>query len=83
MVGVFLTKEPGQPVRNYAEATACDTAAFTTFFHAMLDHGVYLPPSQFEAWFVGLAHDEAAIDTTIEAAERAFKMVRSLKAVDA
>ena len=75
MVGIFLTKEHGQPVRDYTEATGCDTAAFATFFHAMLDNGVYLPPSQFEAWFVGLAHEEAAIDATILAAEKAFAMV--------
>ena len=75
MVGVFFVREAGQPVRNYAEATACDTQAFATFFHAMLDGGVYLAPSQFEALFVSLAHNDAAIETTITAARTAFAAV--------
>ena len=41
----------------------------------MLDNGVYLPPSQYEAWFVGLAHSDEAIDKTIEAAKQAFSAV--------
>src|SRR5688500_14013227 len=56
------------PVTNYNEATACDAARFAKFFHAMLERGVYLPPSQYEAWFVGCAHNDTAIDATIEAA---------------
>ena len=64
-----------QTVTNYTEATACDTKAFATFFHAMLDGGVYLAPSQFEALFVGLAHDDAAIEATIQAARNAFAAV--------
>jgi hypothetical protein len=49
-------KADGDAVTNYAQATASDTAAYARFFHAMLDFGVHLPPSQYEAWFVGLAH---------------------------
>ena len=75
MLGLFFVREQGQTVTNYTEATACDTAAFATFFHAMLDGGVYLAPSQFEALFVGLAHDDAAIETTIQAARDAFAAV--------
>ncbi len=44
-----------------------DTAAFAAFFHAMLDHGVYLPPSAYEAWFVSAAHDERAVQTVLDA----------------
>jgi glutamate-1-semialdehyde 2,1-aminomutase len=76
MVGPFFVREAGQQVRNYADATACDTQAFARFFHAMLDRGVYLPPSQFEAWFVSLAHDDAAIAKTIQAAREAFAVVK-------
>ena len=48
-----------QPVRDFAGAAACDTEAHARFCRAMLERGVYPPPSQFEAWFVSLAHDEA------------------------
>jgi len=57
-----------EPVRDFAAATACDTEAHARFCRAMLDRGIYPPPSQFEAWFVSLAHDEAAVDRTLEAA---------------
>lgn len=60
------------PVVDYPSAAACDTAAFARFFGSMLDQGVTLPPSQFEAWFVSLAHDEEAIDRTIQASKAAF-----------
>jgi len=57
-----------EPVRDFAGARACDTEAHARFCRAMLDRGVYPPPSQFEAWFVSLAHDEATVDRTLEAA---------------
>ena len=56
-----------RPPRNFAEAKMCDTARFARFFRTMLANGVFLPPSQFEAWFISAAHDEAAIDATIHA----------------
>jgi glutamate-1-semialdehyde 2,1-aminomutase len=56
------------PVTDFDGARACDLEAHARFCRAMLDRGVYPPPSQFEAWFVSLAHDEAAIDRTLEAA---------------
>ncbi len=62
----------GAAVTDYATAKKSDTARFGKFFHAMLDGGVYLAPSQFEAAFVSLAHDGRAIDRTIEAARRAL-----------
>ena len=60
-------------VTNYDEAAKSDTAAFGRFHRAMLDCGVWLPPSQFEAAFVSTAHGRAEIDATIEAARNAFR----------
>ena len=56
------------PVSNYAGAAASDTERYGRFFHGMLEQGVYLAPSQFEAAFVSLAHTEGDIDATIAAA---------------
>jgi glutamate-1-semialdehyde 2,1-aminomutase len=61
------------PVSDFAAASACDLEAHTRFCRAMLDSGVYPPPSQFEAWFVSLAHDEETIDRTLEAAAGALE----------
>jgi glutamate-1-semialdehyde 2,1-aminomutase len=60
------------PVRDFEGASACDLDAYGRFCRALLDRGVYPPASQFEAWFVSLAHDEAAIDRTAAAAAEAF-----------
>jgi glutamate-1-semialdehyde 2,1-aminomutase len=68
MVGFFFT---GEPVTDLTSAKTADTAFYARFFHAMLDRGVYLAPSQFEAGFLSLSHDDAAIDQTIDAAEDA------------
>ncbi len=57
-----------QAPTDFAAASACDLDAHARFCRAMLDRGVYPPPSQFEAWFVSLAHDEDSIDRTLEAA---------------
>ena len=62
---------PG-PVTNYDEAAQSDTAAFGRFHRAMLEQGVWLPPSQFEAAFLGTAHGDAEVKATIEAARKAF-----------
>jgi glutamate-1-semialdehyde 2,1-aminomutase len=75
MITPFFVRKSGDGVKNFAEACACDTAAYARFFNAMLESGIYLPPSQYEAWFVGLAHDAAAIDETIVAAKGAFEAV--------
>ncbi len=69
MFGLFFTD---RPVDTYAQAIACDSAAFNRFFHAMLERGVYLAPSAFEAGFMSSAHDDGVIDTTIQAARAAF-----------
>jgi glutamate-1-semialdehyde 2,1-aminomutase len=57
-----------RPVRSYVDAKACDLDAYAAFCRGMLERGVYLPPSQFEAWFPSLAHGEAHVQLTIEAA---------------
>ena len=64
MFSIFFTD--GE-VRDFADANAQDTAAYAAFFHAMLDRGVYLPPSAFEAWFVSAAHDDHAVQTVLDA----------------
>jgi glutamate-1-semialdehyde 2,1-aminomutase len=70
MITVFFC--PG-PVTDYAGAKLSDTKRFARFFHAMLERGVYLPPSQFEAAFVSLAHGDAELDETARAAAEAFR----------
>ena len=72
MICPFFVSEPGRDVTNYDQATACRTDRFGAFFRTMLDEGVVLPPAQFEAWFVGTAHDDEAIETTIAAASKGF-----------
>jgi glutamate-1-semialdehyde 2,1-aminomutase len=58
---------------SYDSVMACDKARFNRFFHAMLDRGVYLAPSAYEAGFVSAAHDDAALQLTFEAARAAFQ----------
>lgn len=70
MLTAFFTPSP---VTDYAAAKQADTQAFGRFFRAMLEGGVYLPPSQFEAAFVSAAHSEADVAETIEAAGAAFR----------
>lgn len=73
MFGMFFTEATA--VTRFDEAAACDLDAFARFFHGMLDHGVYLAPAAFEAAFVSRAHDEAAIEATLNAADKAFAAV--------
>jgi glutamate-1-semialdehyde 2,1-aminomutase len=75
MMTVFFVPTAGAKVTNYVSATACDTDRFKVFFNEMLNRGVYLPPSQFEAFFPGLAHSEEQIDQTLKAAEEAFAAI--------
>ncbi|MFO8152904.1 glutamate-1-semialdehyde 2,1-aminomutase [Thioalkalivibrio sp.] len=70
MFGLFFTD---QPVTDYAQATRCDLAAFKRFFHGMLDAGIYLAPSAFEAGFISNAHSDADIDQTVAAARDVLK----------
>ncbi len=64
MFSVFLTEEP---VASFADAQRTDVAAYGAFFHAMLDRGVHLPPSAYEAWFVSSSHDDHAVDRVLDA----------------
>jgi len=73
MFGLFFTDL--ERVENFDQAAACDLEAFKRFFHAMLDAGIYLAPSAFEAGFVSSAHGAKEIDDTIAAAKQAFKIV--------
>jgi glutamate-1-semialdehyde 2,1-aminomutase len=65
----------GHVLKNYVEVLQCDTQAYGKFFRAMLERGVMLPPSQYEAWFVSTAHTEGDIDQTVDAAKEAFMAV--------
>jgi len=71
MFGIFFTDSPS--VRCFQDVMACDTARFNQFFHGMLEEGVYLAPSAFEAGFVSAAHDDVVIERTLVAAEKVFK----------
>jgi glutamate-1-semialdehyde 2,1-aminomutase len=73
MFGLFFTD--GGPVTNYRQVMASDAARFRRFFHGMLDAGVYLAPSPYEAGFVSAAHGDAEIDMTVEAAARVFASI--------
>ncbi|MDH4249176.1 MAG: glutamate-1-semialdehyde 2,1-aminomutase, partial [Deltaproteobacteria bacterium] len=69
MMGFFFAD---QPIRNYTEALRCDVPRFTRFFKSLLEDGVYLAPSAFEAAFVSTAHTDQDIDQTLEAMRRAM-----------
>jgi glutamate-1-semialdehyde 2,1-aminomutase len=66
-----------QPVESFEDAQAADGEAYARFFEAMLERGVYLPPSPFEAWFPSLAHGEQELERTLEAAAAAFAAARA------
>jgi glutamate-1-semialdehyde 2,1-aminomutase len=71
--GMFGLVFTGQgPVRTYAQVAAADVERFKTFFHGMLDEGIYLAPSAFEAGFVSAAHSDDDLNQTIAAAAKVF-----------
>ena len=72
---IFFTETP---VDSYAAAMTSNTEQFKVFFQSMLDQGYYLPPSQFECWFVSQAHSDEDIANTIIAAEKAFQAVANM-----
>ncbi|MET0932835.1 MAG: aminotransferase class III-fold pyridoxal phosphate-dependent enzyme, partial [Mycetocola sp.] len=72
---VFAEERP----RNYAQAQAQEAWRYAPFFHAMLDGGVSLPPSVFEAWFVSAAHDESVISRIVEALPAAARAAAEAK----
>jgi glutamate-1-semialdehyde 2,1-aminomutase len=73
MLTAFFTNGP---VTNYASAKQADTQMFAHFFHALLERGVYLPPSQFEALFISLAHSQGEIEQTVQRAADALRQIR-------
>jgi glutamate-1-semialdehyde 2,1-aminomutase len=70
MFGVFFTD--AERVVNFAEAGSCDVEAFRGYFHGMLERGVYLAPSAFEAGFVSSAHTDEHIEATVSAARESL-----------
>ncbi len=75
MLCVFFSKDR---VMNYQQALNCRTDQYAVFFNAMLDAGVMLAPSQYEAWFISTAHDPSNIENTVNAASRAFQAAASV-----
>ncbi len=73
MFGLFFTEQ--DQVQSFADVSACNLDRFKQFFHAMLGEGVYMAPSAYEAGFVSIAHDEAILQQTIDAAERVFQQL--------
>lgn len=69
MYGIFFTD---QPVHNYSGAKTSDVARFKRFHHSLLSQGIYLPPSQFEACFISITHDDAALERTAAAFDQAL-----------
>jgi len=78
MFGFFFTE--AESVNNFAQVCDCDQEAFKAFFHGMLEQGVYLAPSAFEAGFMSAAHSESDINDTIAAADSVFAQMSSAKA---
>ncbi|QHC71310.1 glutamate-1-semialdehyde 2,1-aminomutase [Rathayibacter sp. VKM Ac-2801] len=76
----FMFTDLGRPVRDYAEVQAQESFRYPAFFHAMLDAGVSLPPSVYEAWFVSAAHDDAAIGRIVDALPAAAKAAAAARA---
>ena len=72
MLTLFFTS---REVTDFESAKTSDIRHFNTFFHSMLDAGIYLPPSQFEVAFISAAHTESDIDRTVETAGAAFKKI--------
>jgi glutamate-1-semialdehyde 2,1-aminomutase len=73
---MFTTFFTAEPVKDWPTAARADRDAYGRFFHSMLEEGVYLAPSQFEAAFIGVAHTDELLDRTVEAARRAFRSVK-------
>jgi len=71
MFGLFFSSEA--KISRFSQVMQCDTELFKRFFHAMLEEGIYLAPSAFEAGFVSAAHTEEDLTQTLEAASRVFK----------
>jgi glutamate-1-semialdehyde 2,1-aminomutase len=79
IIGAFSTHFCSHPVTNYDEAQGADGERFTRFFRLMLNRGIYLAPSKYEAWFLTTEHTDKDIDETLTAAEEAFREMASDK----
>ena len=77
MMTLFFTGQ--KEVASFQDAATCDTHRYARFFHAMLDAGVYLPPSQFEAWFVSAAHSDENLDRAVSCCRTALDAIREAK----
>jgi glutamate-1-semialdehyde 2,1-aminomutase len=75
VTGLFTVFFTDAPVRSYEDAKRCDAGRHAAFCRALLDRGVYPPPSQYEAWFPSLAHDTEHVERTLGAAREAFAEV--------
>ena len=73
MLTMFFTNED---VTDLSMAKRCDTGRYAAYFRSMLDHGIFLAPSQFEAMFVSAAHGDADVEATIRAAEQTLSSIR-------
>ena len=73
LFSLFFTE---RAVRNYAEARRADHGRYATFFHAMLDRGVYLPPSGFEGWFLSTRHGDEELEKTVQSLRGALASLR-------
>ena len=79
MFSVFLTPD-AEPVTDFADAQRTDVAAYRAVFHAMLDAGVHLPPSAYEAWFVSASHDDEAVQAVLDALPGAARAAAAVQA---
>ena len=75
MFGFFFTSE--EKITSFAQVCRCNMTAFKRFYHLMLEEGIYLAPSAYEAGFLSLAHGDKEIEITLEAAERCFAQLRN------
>ncbi len=75
MFGIFFTEE--EKVNNFSQVTACNQELFNKFFHHMLENGVYLAPSSYEAGFISIAHSDEDIEKTIDSADKSFQEIYS------
>src|SRR5205085_12331248 len=73
---MFTTFFTDAPVTDWPTAARADRELYGRFFHSMLEEGVYLAPSQFEAGLIGVAHTDELLDRTVEAARKAFRSLR-------
>ena len=71
----------GRDVVDYASAVSSDRRLYALFFKAMLDEGIFFAPSQYEAAFLTMAHDDEVVEQTIEACRRVFRKIKNLESV--